>query len=196
MLTGGTVSARGAMGMRSATTIVVTAFVMLAAACGRDEPTALPDPAETGPPVEIPGSTTPSIDPEAETGFTAGTAAVSISGALNLSETYPSLGLPALWVPPPGDLAMRWRGPGRELTLTGVSFTAQQSTSPERVLAFAVRGADGPIAFVSEDGECLVSISPALPDQMGGTFLCTAITGAGDDGSTVTVSAQGSFAAE
>jgi hypothetical protein len=184
------------MGMRSATTIVVTAFVMLAAACGRDEPAALPDPAETGSPVEIPGSTTPSIDPEAETGFTAGTAAVSISGALNLSETYPSLGLPALWVPPPGDLAMRWRGPGRELTLTGVSFTAQQSTSPERVLAFAVRGADGPIAFVSEGGECLVSISPALPDRMGGSFLCTAITGARDDGSTVTVSAQGSFAAE
>lgn len=196
MLTGGTVSARGAMGMRNATTIVMTALMVLAAGCGRNEPRALPDPIETGTPVEIPEETTPSIDPEAETGFTAGTASVSITGALNLSESYPNLGLPALWVPPPGELAMRWRGPERELTLTGVSFTAQQPTSPERVLTFAVRGTDGPIAFVSDDGECLVTISPALPDEMGGSFLCSAIAGATEDGSTVTVSAQGTFAAE
>ncbi len=184
------------MRMRNATTIVVMAFVLLVAACGRDEPTTLPAPIETGSPIELPDSVTPSVDPEAETGFAAGTAAVTITGAVTVSETYPNLGLPALWVPPPGDLAMTWRGPEREMTLGGVSFTAQQPTSPERVLTFTVRGADGPLGFVSDGGECLVTISPALPDEMGGSFLCTSIDGVADDGSTVTVTAQGTFSAE
>ena len=39
-----------------------------------------PIPVETGSPIEIPEASTPSIDPEAETGFTAGTASVSIRG--------------------------------------------------------------------------------------------------------------------
>ena len=60
-----------------------------------------------------------------------------------------------------------------------MSFTAQQPTSPERVLTFTIRSADGPLEFSSSGGECLVTISPALPDRMGGTFLCTAIVGAG-----------------
>jgi hypothetical protein len=182
--------------VRNAKTIVVGTFVVLAASCGRDDPAPLPDPVETGTPVEIAETATPTVDPEAETGFTIGTAAVTITGAVNVSETYPNLGLPALWVIPPGEFAMTWRGPDRELTLGGTSFTAQQPTAPERILGFTMRGPDGPIAFTSDDGGCLVTISPALPDRMGGTFLCSSITGDAGDGVTVTVSARGSFTAE
>jgi hypothetical protein len=178
-------------------TAVVAAFVLFASACSDDEPTQLPDPLETGTPVEVPASTTPTVDPEAETGFAAGTASITLTGAVNLSETYPTLGLPALWVPPPGDFAMTWVGSGqRTLTLGGVSFTAQQPTSPERVLAFTVGSGDGQLAFTSSAGECLVTISPALPDHMGGTFLCTSIAGDAGDGTAVTVTAQGTFTAE
>ena len=187
------------MRMRRATMIVAVTVVLLATACGRDEPPSLPDPLQTGTPVEIVDSPTATVDPEAETGLTSGSAAVTISGALTISETYPNLGLPAAWVPPPGSFAMTWRGAERELSLGGVSFTAQQPTSPERVLSFTVRGPDGPVTFQSDAGECLVTISPALLDRMGGTFLCTSITGdIGDagDGATVTVTAQGTFTAE
>jgi hypothetical protein len=182
--------------VRTATTIVTSIFVLLAASCSRDEPAPLPDPVETGTPVEIADEPTPTVDPEADSGFAVGSAAVTISGSLNLSETYPNLGLPALWVLPPGEFAMTWVGPQRELTLGGTSFTAQQPTSPERVLTFTMRGPDGPVSFESDDGSCLVTISPALQDRMGGTFLCSAITGDAGDGVTVTVAAQGSFTAE
>jgi hypothetical protein len=181
--------------MRSAAAIVTT--MLLVAACGRDEPPRLPNPTATGAPIEIPDSPTATVDPEAESGFTIGTAAVSVTGAVTASETYPVLGLPALWVPPPGDFAMTWTGPGdRTLTLGGVSFTAQQPTSPEHVLSFTIRSADGELDFTSQAGECLVTISPALPDRMGGTFLCAAISGGTPDGATVTVTAQGTFTAE
>ena len=205
MLTGGTVSALrheagGIMERRSAATVataVGAALVLFASACSDEGPAPLPDPIETGTPVEVPQSTTPTVEPDAETGFAAGTAAVTLTGAVNLSETYQSLELPALWVPPPGDFAMTWIGSGeRTLTLGGVSFTAQQPTSPERVLAFTVGSGDGQLAFTSSAGECLVTISPALPDRMGGTFLCTSVTGDAGDGTTVTVAAQGTFTAE
>jgi hypothetical protein len=183
--------------MRNRTAIAVTAAVLVAGSCGRDDPAALPDPAETGTPVAIAESPTPTVDAEAETGFTLGAASVTVTGAVNLTESYPGLGLPALWVPPPGDFAMTWIGPGdRILTLGGVSFTAQQPTSSERVLTFTIRSADGPLTFRSDDGGCLVTISPALPDAMGGSFLCSSIAGDAGDGTTATVTAQGTFAAE
>ena len=64
------------------------------------------------------------------------------------SATYPALGLPALWVPPPAEFAMTWTGAGDSaMTLSGESFTAQQPTSSDRVLSFSVPG-DGRSAGV------------------------------------------------
>lgn len=184
--------------MRNATAVTaVVAFALVVPACGREELASLPDPARTGAPVEITESPAPTVDPEAESGFTIGTAEVTVTGAVNASQAFPSLGLPALWVPPPGAFAMTWIGSGdRALTVGGVSFTAQQPTSPDRVLTFTIPGPDGDLEFSSDAGECLVTISPALPDRMGGTFLCAAISGEAADGSTVMVSAQGAFTAE
>ncbi len=175
----------------------LTTTVLLGAGCGRDDAGSLPDPVSPGTPVEIVEAPTETVDPDAETGFTRGTAAVTITGAVNASETYPAMGLPALWLPPPADFAMTWIGPGDvALTLGGESFTAQQPTSATRVLTFSIRSADGTLEFASDAGECLVTISPALPDRMGGTFLCSAVSGVTDDGSTLSVAAQGSFTAE
>lgn len=182
---------------RATATAIATTALALLVACGREDPASLPDPADTGAPVEISDSPVPTVDPDAETGFSIGAATVTVTGAVNSSETYPALGLPAVWVPPPGDFAMTWTGPGdRVLTLSGASFTAQQPTSSDRVLTFTIRSSGGPMAFTSVDGRCLVTISPALPDRMGGTFICTAIDGEAGDGTTVSVAAQGTFTAE
>lgn len=183
--------------MRSAAVIATATCLLLLAACDRNEPLPAPTTIPIGSPIEIPASATPTVDPEATSGLTLGSASVTLTGVVNLSESYLALGLPAVWALPPEDFSITWDGGGeRTLSLSGASFTAQQPTSAERVLAFTVRGLEGPIAFRSEAGECLLTISPALPDRMGGTFLCSAISGQGDDGAAVTVAAQGSFSAE
>ncbi|HVF08184.1 MAG TPA: hypothetical protein VNC60_06360 [Actinomycetota bacterium] len=177
--------------------LLTTTVAMLASGCGRDAPAAGPETVAPAVPVEIDVSATATIDPQAESGFASGSASVTLTGTLNVSETYPALGLPAWWEPPPADFAMTWIAAGdRSMSLGGGSFSAQQPTSPTRVLTFSVAGIDGPVEFRSENGECLVTISPALPDRMGGTFLCAAVTGAVADGSTVTAAAQGTFTAE
>ena len=93
-----------------------------------------------------------------------------------------------------GAIALSWRGNGRQaLSITGSSFAAQAPTDIDRVLEFSLPGPDGLLTFRSSAGECLITISPALVDQMGGSFTCTSVISV--DGA-VTVSAQGSFSAE
>ena len=101
---------------------------------------------------------------------------------------------PGIWTLPPGAIALSWTGNGRQaLSITGPSFTAQLPTDVDRVLEFSVPGPDGLLTFRSSGGECLVTISPAFADQMGGSFTCVSVATA--DGA-VTVSAQGSFSAQ
>ena len=61
-----------------------------------------------------------------------------------------------------------------------------------RALSFTVPGPDGPAVFSSTAGECSVTITPALPDNMGGVFTCTQLT---DAEGVMTVDARGVFSA-
>lgn len=183
--------------MRSAAAIVTVVCLPILSACDRSEPLPPPSPIPIGSPIGISASATPTIDPEATSGLTLGSATVTVTGAINASETYPALGLPAVWALPPEAFAITWDGGGEQvLSLSGASFTAQQPTSADRVLTFTVRGPEGPISFRSDAGECLLTITPALPDRMGGTFLCSTVSGQSEDGTTVSAAAQGSFSAE
>jgi hypothetical protein len=120
-----------------------------------------------------------------------GTASVSTTGVLTTQVAYTTLASPAIWAVPPGGMALNWTATrNQSLGISGASFTAQQPTAPERLLQFSVQGPDGLVVFQSSAGECLVTITPALANQMGGTFLCTNIQS--EDGS-ITVNAQGSF---
>jgi hypothetical protein len=85
-----------------------------------------------------------------------------------------------------------WTGDGRELRLSGTSFVSLAPTSADHVLSFTLPGPDGPLEFSSTDGGCSVTITPALPDNVGGVFACGSITDA--TGGT-TVDARGTFAA-
>jgi hypothetical protein len=183
--------------VRSAAAIVTAVCLLVPSACDRSEPLPPPSPVPIGSPVDIPASVIPTIDPEATSGLTLGSATVTVTGAISASETYPTLGLPAVWALPPETFSITWDGGGeRALSLSGTSFTSQQPTSAERVLTFSVRGPEGPISFRSDTGGCLLTITPALPDRMAGTFLCSTISGEGEDGASVTAAAQGSFSAE
>jgi hypothetical protein len=176
----------------------ILALALTAAACRNDDaanPSPTPTGVATAPTVPPTGSALPSIPPTGSPGVTGnltiGTATVTVTGAVNVSATYDELATPGIWTPPPGAIALNWTGTGAQsLGITGASFTAQQPTAPDRVLQFSVRAPSGVVTFRSTNGECLVTISPALPDQMGGTFLCTGIPS--EDGSFI-VNAQGSF---
>jgi hypothetical protein len=86
-----------------------------------------------------------------------------------------------------------WVGTGaQQLRLSGLSFVSLSETSEEKVLSFTVTGPDGPVTFSSTVGECNVTITPALPDNMGGVFICTSL--ADVEGAT-TVDARGTFSA-
>jgi hypothetical protein len=186
------------------TSIAAVALALAFAATGcrgdaRDELPAFPPtpvPSTNGSPSGSPTlpSTPPTGSPGVTGTLTIGTAQVTTSGALTVSATYDTLGPPGIWTPPPGAISLNWRGRGAQsLGITGDSFAAQLPTAPDRVLEFSVRGPDSVLTFRSSEGECLVTISPALVNQVGGSFTCTGL--ASDDGS-VTVNALGTFSAE
>jgi hypothetical protein len=85
-----------------------------------------------------------------------------------------------------------WTSGQSALHLTGTSFVSRATTGPDTVLSFTVAGPDGPAEFSSSAGECSITITPALPDQMGGVFTCTLLT---DAGGALTVDARGAFSA-
>ena len=122
-----------------------------------------------------------------------GVATLTLSGELALNAAFSSIATPAVWAPPPAPMDVTWLGTGaQQLRLSGLSFVSLAPTSAERVLSFTVTGPEGPVAFSSTGGECNITITPALPDNMGGVFICTSL--ADVEGAT-TVDARGTFSA-
>lgn len=106
---------------------------------------------------------------------------------------FASIATPAVWAPPPAPMDITWNGPStQELRLSGTSFVSRAATGPDRALSFTVTGPDGPVVFSSTAGECAVTITPALPDNMGGLFTCSLLT---DVEGVITVDARGVFSA-
>jgi hypothetical protein len=175
----------------------ILAFVL--AACserglGRG-PTVSPPPAPS-PTASAPPLASPTPSPSATPGagaLAAGAASISLSGDLTVTTALPTLAGGSIWSSPPAPMLVTWTGAGgRELELSGTSFLSRQPTSEDRTLAFVVPGADGPLEFRSSAGECDVTITPALPDLMGGVFSCSSLS---DVDGGVTVDARGSFSA-
>ena len=138
-------------------------------------------------------SPTPSGSPGPESPLEVGVASVSMSGDVTMSFALSSIETPAVWAPPPAPMDITWSGGTvQQLHLFGTSFVSLAPTSADKALSFTVQTADGPIEFSSTAGECSVTITPALADNMGGVFSCTLLT---DVGGTVTVDARGTFSA-
>lgn len=175
--------------------VAVATFATIAAACtvtGEVEPSISPPaPGGGGSPTTNP---TPSASgsPGPASPLSSGAATLVLAGDLTQTVTLPALQTPAVWAPPPAPMDLAWTGGGRELRLSGTSFVSLADTSADLILAISLPGPDGPLEFTSADGGCSVTITPALPDNVGGVFACGALT---DAGGTTTVDARGSFAA-
>jgi hypothetical protein len=188
--------------------LVVIACVMLAlaaGACNKDEQVT-----HFGPPPGLLPTSTPSFNPSSTSTATSSTgasatpgivgnmrtggASVITAGGVNATLTLTKLDAPALWTPPPGDISLRWTGAGQaSLSLVGPAFTSRQPTSATVTLSFSIPGSESAaFLFISSAGECFVTISAAMPDQMSGIFDCGTL--ASSDGK-VTVTARGTFTA-
>jgi hypothetical protein len=150
-----------------------------------------PAPAAISPSPTLSPSATASPGPESP--LRVGVATVTLSGDLTLLVNLSSIETPAVWAPPPAPMDITWLGGTDELLhLSGTSFVSLTETSPDRTLAFTIAGPDGPVEFSSTAGECSVTVTPALPDNMGGVFSCTLLT---DVEGVTTVDARGTFSA-
>ena len=133
-----------------------------------------------------------SVSPGPESPLQVGGASLTVSGDLSMNVSFSTIQTPAVWAPPPAPMDITWASGQNELHLSGTSFVSLAATSADKVLSFTVAGAEGPVEFSSAAGECSVTITPALPDEMGGVFTCTLLT---DVQGALTVDARGSFSA-
>ena len=149
-----------------------------------------PPPAQS--PIPTP-SASASVSPGPASPLTAGVARVVVTGDITINATFPTIVTPAVWATPPAPMDITWSGTdGQKLQLFGTSFVSRVETSPQQGLSLTIQGPEGVLEFTSTAGECSVTITPALPDNMGGLFTCTGFVDA--DGST-TVDVRGTFAA-
>ncbi len=137
-------------------------------------------------------SASPSGSPGPESPLAVGSATLTLTGDLALNVSLPAIQTPAVWAPPPAPMDITWAGGPSVVHLSGTSFVSLAETSALTVLSFSVQGPNGPVEFTSSAGECSITITPALPDNMGGVFTCTLLT---DAAGAVTVDARGAFSA-
>jgi hypothetical protein len=155
-------------------------------------PSVSPSPLDDSPSPAV-VSPSPTGSPGPASALVAGSATLSLSGELSMDVPFASIALPAVWAPPPAPMDVTWLGPTTQvLRLSGTSFVSRAETGPDHALSFTVPGPDGPAVFSSTAGECSVTITPALPDNMGGVFTCTLLT---DAEGVTTVDARGVFSA-
>jgi hypothetical protein len=170
-------------------------LVLLAAACtetgiGHGPSISPPPTSESASPTLSPA---PTGSPGPASPLSAGTASLSVSGDLTMTVPFAVIATPAVWAPPPAPMDITWQGPTTQvLRLSGTSFVTRTVTGPDHTLSFTVPGPGGPAAFSSTAGECSITITPALPDNMGGVFTCTQLT---DAEGVSTVDARGVFSA-
>ena len=141
------------------------------------------------------GSPSPTVTatPAADGPLEGGAASVTLTGEITTAVGLAQLIEPDVWSSPPGPMDLQWSDPGgASLRLSGTSFASLSATSNDHVLSLIVNGPGGQVEFTSSAGECSVTISPALPDNMGGVFNCASLTDATGD---FTVVAQGTFSA-
>jgi hypothetical protein len=154
-------------------------------------PSISPPPSDDSPSPVV--SPTPTSSPGPASALNTGTATLTVSGGLTMDVPFASIALPAVWAPPPAPMDVTWQGPTTQvLRLSGASFVSRAETGPDHALSFTLPGPDGPAVFTSTAGECSVTITPALPDNMGGVFTCTLLT---DAEGVTTVDARGVFSA-
>jgi hypothetical protein len=143
-----------------------------------------------------PSATSPTPLPTSSPGITGsvtqGSGTLAVTGQVVQTSALDHLASPAVWSPPPGAIALRWVGNDGSLTIAGPSFTNRVTTSQSLTLTFTARHNGVPKTFRSAAGECAITVSEALPTQMGGVYQCTQVSS--EDG-TLIVDAQGTFQA-
>ncbi|MEX2274115.1 MAG: hypothetical protein WEA10_00915 [Actinomycetota bacterium] len=81
---------------------------------------------------------------------------------------------PAMVGPPPGGIGVTWSEPllNDRLTIAGVSFTGIRDTDPTTIVTLFVTSGGAPTLFLSNSGECAVTIDAVSTGGMRGSLRC------------------------
>jgi hypothetical protein len=134
----------------------------------------------------------PTTSPGITGSVNVGNASITVSGALQTSQTALPLSSPTIYAPPPGAFALAWNAGAAGFALGGASFVGTRPTSAALRLTFFIHSASGTASFASDDGGCDVTVATAEVSAFEGTFSCTGI---GDVNGSIVVDAQGTFIA-
>lgn len=175
-------------------------LVALAVSCGGSEGPAAASPSSafptgaggTGPsgPTAMPTAPPPGAGAGA---LSHGELTLQLSGNIELETTITEL-ISGVYAPPPGGMALVWTAGGTDATTVGIggtSFTGIRRTAVELSLTIAAQTSDGIASFLSNAGECTVTIDVATRSQLAGRFACQDL----EDPTGVVVDAVGSFRA-
>jgi len=143
--------------------------------------------------VSTSGGPVPTTSPGITGSVNVGNASITVSGALQTSQSTMALASPAIYSPPPGTFTLAWMtGTAAGFALGGTSFVGTQPTSTTLRLTFFVHSISSTATFASDDGGCDVTVTAAAANAFDGTFSCAGVT---DVNGTLTVDAQGTFSA-
>jgi hypothetical protein len=138
------------------------------------------------------GTPLPTTSPGITGSVNVGNASITVSGALQTSQTALPLSSPTIYSPPPGAFALAWNAGAAGFALGGTSFFGTRPTSGTLRLTFFIHSASGTASFASDDGGCDVTVTTAEVSTFEGTFSCVGIE---DVNGSIVVDAQGTFSA-
>lgn len=148
-------------------------------------------PSGTGPLATGPSGVLPSIPPVGDATFTSGHVGFQMTGDVQTDATLSNL-VTGFSSAPPGGFALVVTAGGADATAIGLgggTFIGTEPTAPTLTLSIAVQSEAGFLAFISNDGECSVTLDAADASRLEGSFRCSDLR----SGSGESVDVSGSF---
>jgi len=151
-------------------------------------------PTFTGPSGPGPSGALPSIPSLGDETLSSGRVELHMTGDVRAQATLSNL-VTGFSSAPPGGFALVVTAGGADATAVGIgggTFIGTEPTAPTLTLSIAVQSDAGFLAFISNDGECSITLDVADASHLDGSFRCADLRSA--SGEVVDVS--GSFDAE
>lgn len=195
--------------MRRPATITIAGLVACALAAGcSDGPAPVPvEPSSAFDNGGDTGTTAPTddapTDPEGDapgTGsqFATGSSArLEVRGDVDEDVRLDHVQQPTILMEPPGGLGMTWSDPDLNnlMTIAGVSFTGARDTDPTTILTLVLtpKGGNETVTFVSNAGECTITLDALSTSAARGTLVCRHLS---ERSGNRTVDLAGSFSVQ
>jgi len=148
-------------------------------------------PSGSGPLATGPSGALPSVPPAGDETLTSAHVEFQMTGDVETRATLSNL-VTGFSSAPPGGFALVVTAGGADATAVGIgggTFTGTEPTAPALTLSIAVQSETGFEAFISNDGECSITLDVAEASRLEGSFRCSDL----QSGSGESVDVSGTF---